>query len=277
MNTEAVTVVMPTFNGAAYVAEALTSVYEQTLCPREVIVVDDGSTDETCEVVRQFDDHPGFRLCLQTNQGAASARNHGIRQATTSHIAFLDQDDLWRPRKLERQLEEFEPSLGMSFTAFEHTTPTASKLMRHESWDPESHAVMGVLERENPFPPSTVLVRRDVIEGVGGFEDANFSEDWLTWLRIAAAGHPIGYLDEPLTEYRWHGGNPSDIDRAMLYERACTVFDRYGDRRLRSLWRLHAAVYAHQSEDRRTARQRILQAAIIHPLSARPGWAKLLF
>jgi glycosyltransferase involved in cell wall biosynthesis len=278
-----VSAVLPVYNGAQYVAEAIESVYAQTVLPTEVIVVDDGSTDGTPRIIEQFEGRPGFRSVRTPNGGPGSARNVGVEQATGEYVAFLDHDDLWRPTKLERQLAEFEPTWGMSFTAYERTNTTTSgvttsELTCHESWDPEPRAVISRLARSSATgTPSTVLVKRDALHRVGPFEDVSFGEDWLMWLRFARAGNPVGYLAEPLTEYRWHGENRSKDEHGAFFDCACQVFDLYGDRRLQAWWRLLAAIDAHERKDGQGARQRIFEAARIRPWSVRPGWAKLLF
>jgi len=273
-----VSVVLPVYNGEKFLAQAIESVYAQTALPSELIVVDDGSTDASREILRQFEGRPGFQAVRTPNRGPASARNTGIELATGEYIALLDHDDRWRPRKLERQLAEFDREWGMSFTAFEFTTPTGSELRRHDNWDPDPQAVIRQLERWNAIgPPATVLIRRSALERVGGFESAAHGEDWLMWLRLAAAGYRIGYLPEPLTEYLWHGANRSSDEPADHLNTACQVFDLYGEPRLRAWWRLLAAIDAHEHKNRQLARRRLFEAARIRPLSIRPGWLKLLF
>jgi len=277
-----VTAVVPAYNSGERIAEAIESIYAQTVLPDEVIVVDDGSTDGTPEVLRRFEGRPGFRSIRKPNGGEASARNAGVQLATGDFIAFLDHDDVWRPRKLEHQLAAFDPSWGMSFTWIEWSSTTGitpSHYPRYDSWDPDPATVLRQLESSCAVgPPSTVLMRRDALQKVGPFEHVRpFGDDWLMWLRFAEAGNRIGYLPEPLTVYRWHGGNLSNDDWGASFDAACAVFDRYGDRRLRAWRRLLAAIYAHEHDDLDRARKRIAEAARIRPWSVRPGWLRLLF
>jgi len=273
-----VSAVLPVYNGGELVVEAIKSVYAQTVLPAEVIVVDDGSTDDTPSILSQFQGRPGFRSVRKPQGGPASARNVGVDQATGEYIAFLEHDDLWRPQKLERQLADFDPAWGMSFTAYEMTTGTQSSVERHETWDPDAQAVVSLLARSCAVrPPSSVLIRRDALQRVGPFENVvPFGDDWLMWLRFAAAGNHVGYLPEPLTEYRWHGNNHSKSENGEIYDCACAVFDLYGHRRLRASWRLRTAIWAHEHRDRKRARRRIVEAASIRPWSVRPGWVKML-
>lgn len=273
-----VSAVIPVYNSSEFVADAIESVYAQTVRPTEVIVVDDGSTDDTPQVLSQFEGRPGFILIRRPNQGEASARNAGVERATGEYIAFLDHDDLWRPQKLERQLAQFDPAWGMSFTAYEHTTVPRSELVAYEKWDTDPLAVLRLLEG---FPVlrtcSTWLFRSDALRRVGPFETVlPFGTDWLMGLRFATAGNKIGYLPEPLTMYRWHGTNLSRNDDGRYWDCGCAVFDIYGGRRVRAFRRLLVAVYAHEHGDRRRARRRIIEAARIRPLSVRPGWVRFL-
>lgn len=274
-----VSVVIPVYNGAEFVAETIESVYAQTAPAQEVIVIDDGSTDDTPAVLRQFEGRPGYRMVRRPNGREASARNAGVQLATGDFVAFLDHDDLWKPTKLERQLAMFDPAWGMSFTAYDLATETGTEFKRlHDTWDPDPQAVIRTL---GPFcsvgPPSTTLVRRSVLQTVGPFEQVvPFGDDWLMWLRVAAAGHQIGYLPESLAVKHFHGGNLGGDDRGY-YDCACDVYDRYGNRRLRAWWRLNAACDAHDHQDRRRARRRILQAARIRPWAIRPAWVRLLY
>ena len=274
---ERVSAVIPVHNGSDLVGEAIESVYAQTVLPEEVIVVDDGSTDDTWRILGQFAGRPGFRRVRKRQGGSATARNVGVQHATADYVAFLDHDDLWRPEKLEVQVSRVEPDWGMSFTAYERAGPEGIELVRHEEWQPSPETVTARLGYECCVgPPSTAMLRREILQAVGPFEQVTpFGDDWLMWLRIASAGYPIGYVPEPLTVYRWHGANLSDDERGF-FDCACEVFDRYGDQRLRVWWRLHAAIYAHQHRDRGLARRRIMEAARIRPRSVRPGWVKLL-
>src|SRR3954452_17033481 len=115
-----VSAVVPAYNSGELVAEAIESIYAQTTPPDEVIVVDDGSTDHTPEVLLRFEGRPGFQWHRKTNGGEASARNAGVELARGEFVAFLDHDDRWRPEKLERQLASFDANWGMSFTWLEY-------------------------------------------------------------------------------------------------------------------------------------------------------------
>jgi len=201
-----VSVVIPTYNYGRWVAEAIDSALAQTLPPIEVIVVDDGSTDDTAAVLAAYGDR--IRVIRQRNQGPATARNAGIAAARGDVVAFLDADDLWKPRKLELQMARFDagPSLG-----FVHCGV--------ETFDADGNTLDVLAGREGRLAADLLRLRTDVVAGpgsslavpkavaeeIGGF-DATLprSEDWDFCYRIAAR-YPIGYVAEPLVRYRLHG------------------------------------------------------------------------
>lgn len=153
-----VSVVIPAYN-ATFIDETLSSVYAQTVAPHEVILVNDGSTDDTEDRLRQLASAlPGsFLWQSKPNGGTASARNVAIRLAAGDYIAFLDADDLWHPQKLERQLQHFAstPDLAMSFTGYtdnyESYRPPHGRaaypmsVMHHDCWNPDPDAVLALL------------------------------------------------------------------------------------------------------------------------------------
>jgi glycosyltransferase involved in cell wall biosynthesis len=206
-----VTVVVPAWNTSSVLTETLDSIRAQTFQDFEVLVVDDGSTDGTAEVVERHgaEDHR-FRLIRQGHAGVSIARNKAVAEARGEWIAFLDADDVWLPPKLERQLAllEQDPAAGLLFTNFFF-------------WDGNrdlavAYAPGAVLPGGNPlqalirsclFLLSTVMVRREHFLGSGGFDPAlRLSEDWDLWLRLAERGIHVRGLAEPLARYRrWPG------------------------------------------------------------------------
>lgn len=196
-----ISVVIPTFNRAPFLKEALQSVVEQTLQPSEIIVVDDGSTDETADLCKKS--FPQVRYLYQENRGVAAARNAGIKTATEKWIAFLDSDDLWLPEKLARQWE------------FVQENPQAKIVQTEEIWirngvrvNPgKRHQKKSGQIFENCVSiclvsPSAVMIDREVFEKVGAFdENFIFCEDYELWLRIALH-YPIDLLPDTVTVKR---------------------------------------------------------------------------
>jgi glycosyltransferase involved in cell wall biosynthesis len=204
---KSISVIIPTYNYGRYVREAIDSALAQTHPPFEVIVVDDGSTDETPRVLAEFGQR--IRVIRQENQGVAAARNTGVAAARGEYLALLDSDDVWKPRKLELQIARFEadPALGLvhcGAETFDGTGRTLTVLLHGtEGWVAEEmlrldrHVVQG--------PGSGILVPRRIVEEVGGFDDRlPPSDDWEICYRIALR-YRIGFVREVLVRYRQHG------------------------------------------------------------------------
>lgn len=206
----AVSVVIPAYNASRTIAETLESALAQTLADIEVIVVDDGSSDDTAEVIRRHED-PRVRLLQRPNGGVASARNAGIELARGDWLAFLDSDDIWLPHKLERQLELMsvhpgcQASEGSAYFVDDELKPL--KLRRCV---PVDDPLLSFLRFQNlPNAASSWVVRRSLIEEIGPFNaDLVILEDWEFSLRLARYAKPL-CIEEPLTLYRVHPGNTS--------------------------------------------------------------------
>ena len=188
-----VSVIVPTFNVAPYVGECLASVRAQTLPGWECIVVDDGSTDETVQRVREFAD-PRIRLIAQPNRGVSSARNAGLANAGGAYVLFLDGDDLLHPQALQRlsaQLDAHPQAVaayGNAWLIFEDGGPYPQKPLRwRASW---SGNLLERLMRWKTFlPMGSTLARASSARELGGFRtQLRLSEDWEFWCRLAALG-----------------------------------------------------------------------------------------
>lgn len=198
-----VSVIIPAYNKAEYTRRAVESVLAQSYPSIEVIVVDDGSSDNTSQVMASFKDK--IRYVLKTNGGACSARNLGIRESVGKYIAFLDCDDLYEPHKIQKCADYLEahPEYG-----FVHT---AARFINHEdrvegTYDHPKSRHQGWIARRlilgNHICNSTALVRREVLERAGFFDETIFTPgDWDLWLRLAGIAQ-VGYVGEPLTRYR---------------------------------------------------------------------------
>jgi len=219
---KSVSVIIPTYNYGRFIGEAVDSALAQTRAPLEVLVVDDGSTDGTAEVLAAYGDR--IRVLRQKNSGVAMARNAGIAAARGEYLAFLDSDDAWYPRKLERQMPRFdaEPSLGLVHCGAE-TIDSGGRTLKTSVDGLEGRVAEAMLrlDREVIMPQgSSIVVPKRVAEEVGGF-DARLppSEDWDFCYRVAAR-YAVGYVPEVLVRYRLHGSgihmNIARMERAML-------------------------------------------------------------
>lgn len=204
-----VSVIIPTYNSAKYVVEAVESVLAQTYKDFEVIVIDDGSTDETEQVMRRY--QTPVRYIRQQNGGVAVARNRGIAESCGKYVAFLDADDTWLPHKLERQLEALRQQSPhrACYSAF---TVVDSELnpMGISRSQRQGKALEDLLMRGNVIGSiCTVVCERSLFENIGGFDpELSQCADWDMWVRLAAKTEFL-YLDEPLVTYRQHGSNMS--------------------------------------------------------------------
>jgi len=206
-----VSVIVPVYNGGRYLRAALESVFAQTYRAIEVIVVDDGSTDDSGTIAQSF---PEVRYIHQTNQGVAAARNNGIEAARGEFFAFLDQDDLWTTDKLRVQVDYFlnHPDVGYTLTQqkfFLEPGATVPAWFRKELFDSvHTGWVLG-----------TMLVRRTAFEQIGnfatGYSAANDS-DWF--FRAKAAEIPMEILPELLLLKRIHEANDSGRAKDILSE-----------------------------------------------------------
>lgn len=219
-----VSVIIPCYNYSHLVGRAIESVLNQTYRDLEIIVVDDGSTDECREVVEKYRQ---VRYIYQVNQGPNAARNKGIMVASSSEfIAFLDADDEWLPHKLEKQIKVMDtrPLVGLVYSkiyTIEECSGAIIGTSRHHFFH-EGH-VMEKLFMHQFVPSPTPLIRRNVFERVGCFDPkAIGSDDWEMWLRISAH-FEFAYVSEPLAKYTVHKSWGSHTTY-LTYERDMLAF-----------------------------------------------------
>jgi glycosyltransferase involved in cell wall biosynthesis len=208
-----VSVIIPTYNSATLVTKAVQSVLAQSVQPTEIIVVDDGSTDDTRQRLSTY----GVRYLHQQNQGVAAARNLGLRQATGELIAFLDADDVWHPRKLELQIAAIaaNPDLVLLGTAvFDWPIEQPGNVNRAGVIKAMPWRKLAV---KNHLVTSSIVVRHTALAKAGDFDTAlQGPEDHDLWLRLAEAG-VVATLDLPLTGYRQV---PGSLSRQAITMRA---------------------------------------------------------
>lgn len=212
-----VSVVIPAYNAMAYLPETLDSVLQQAFLDFEVLIINDGSTDDIVQWASEHTD-PRVRLISQENQGLPGARNTGIAHAQGEYIAFLDADDLWEPTKLEKQVRCFQenPTAGVVYTwsllIDGHSKPTG----RIFASQAEGNVWRKLLETDVISNGSSAMVRRDCFESVGMFDRTLTSaEDLDMWLRIAVY-YQFAVVKEPLTFYRQYPSSMSKNRQRML-------------------------------------------------------------
>jgi len=199
--------VVPVYNGADYLGAAVESILAQTYLPCEIIVVDDGSTDESAAIIQRLAAAAPvpIRSFHQANRGVAAARNMGVAAASGSWIAFLDQDDVWLPAKLARQVAALkqQPDLGC--------VTVKQRFFLTEGFERPYWVRPELLERDLAgYTPSALLVKRALFSQLGRFDEtieATSDTDWIA--RAVDAGVLIGSVDEALLLHRIHPANQS--------------------------------------------------------------------
>ena len=211
-----VTVIIPTFNAAKYVVEAVNSALASRDVEVEVIAVDDGSTDDTWRLLESFDAR--VRRLRQDHGGPYRARNLGAREARGEWLAFLDADDDWTPDKLAKQLALADEKTSLIYTDRLNFGELGRLAERQsdgiELWDGD---IFEPLLRGNFITLSSVLMRKTAFDKLGGFQTERTGvQDWDMWLRYCADGGRIGLVREPLTRYRLHPGQmTNDLDQRV--------------------------------------------------------------
>ena len=213
-----ISVIIPTFNRSGYLIEALQSVLGQKHVDLELIVVDDGSSDDTAKRLQPF--LSTVRVQHQPHSGVSAARNAGIGMARGEWIAFLDSDDLWMPEKLSRQLDYLGRNPGLLICQTEEIWLRNGERLNPRKYHkkPSGYCFPLLLER-CLVSPSAVLMHRTLLDAVGVFDESlPACEDYDLWLRVGCR-YPIGLVEEPLVIKR--GGHPDQLSAAV------GVLDRY--------------------------------------------------
>jgi glycosyltransferase involved in cell wall biosynthesis len=225
-----ISVIMPTFNHELYIKEALRSIGNQTYKNIELIVINDGSTDRTDEIIKDYisnNSDKSIKYLSKQNEGVCKTLNIGLEMSTGDYVAFLASDDLWLPNRLAIQLEFMEnnKNIGMVFTDTWFLNFHSKTNRRWSDYKPKIRTyfkngiqntdLYALLLTQPLIPALTVLIRRNVLLDVGFFEEDLGCEDYDLWLRIAM-NYPIGYIHQPLAFYRIHGTNLSNDTNFML-------------------------------------------------------------
>ena len=282
-----ISIIIPTYNHARFVVFAVESALAQTYADREVIVVDDGSTDNTREVLSSYTDR--IRYIHQENRGLSAARNAGIRAAQGAFIAILDADDVWLPGKLDAQMRVFRqyPETG-AVSCIGEVVDDRSRGQRAEGRGRDLSSATGALSRickvgellcGNQFSGGSYgVVRRECFDKVGLFdEELRSSEDWDMWLRIGCRW-PLRIVTQVLASVRVSGDSMSaakNADRMLandlrvldkLFADPETKVNAY-DRGVAYAYRYVAAAWAHhQVGNQVKAREYILKAFLANPM-----------
>lgn len=198
-----VSVITPTYNRADFIGEAVESVLAQTLGDFELLVVDDGSTDNTREIMQPYLEDPRVHYFEQENRGQSGARNTALAQAKGEFICFLDSDNTWEPDKLERQLVvmELHPEVDIVYGDIITINEQGDEISR-DNMRRYSGRIVALLLRDNFVSINTSMIRRHCFDEVGNFDETErFATDYDLWLRFSAH-YRFHYLPAYLTHYR---------------------------------------------------------------------------
>ena len=282
-----ISAVIPTHNRENILIDALNSVQQQTFRPIELIVVDDGSVDNTKAIVQKWskkykeDSSFSVRYVFQANKGANAARNKGIAVATGEFIAFLDSDDKWLPDKLEKQMVIFQqdPTIGDVYCGLYHVDMKDGKRLNEVHLDyPTGWLLPKLLIHDVTAPTSCHVIKKQCFEEIGLFDETlPARQDWDMWIRVSSK-YKIGCVQEILVEQREHGGkrvraNPMNEIRAAKY-----IYEKYTYLRRQfpiwtslaarsSMYRRRGRVYFHRRLSYRKAVGMQLLAICVWPLN----------
>jgi len=197
-----VSVIIPAYNAEPYIERSVKSVINQTYRNLEIIVVDDGSTDKTAEIVKSYND-PRIIYLYQENQGQGPARNYGIGKSTGQYVTLLDADDVYLPEKVEKQVQFLQVHSQYKVVycnALHFYSRNPNRILKKKCVYPSGDIFPDLL-LTSLINPNTIMFHRQVLEKVGCFNEKRYyPEDWDMWLRISRAGFEFGYLDEDLVK-----------------------------------------------------------------------------
>jgi len=240
-----ISVVIPTYNRAFHLPETINSVLAQTLHDYEIIIVDDGSTDDTERVVASLDAKNVNYLRHKENIGVSAARNIGIKASRGEYLAFLDSDDLWMPGKISRQIELFKNNiqhLGVVYSAARVLDERSNTICAHLTPTSRGEILCSLLKANKlGGGSSSVMIRRQCFDDAGCFDESlTHCEDWDMWIRIAEKRYTFDYTKEELVVLTSHLKNSSADIREMILGREALL------EKHRSLYRQYPLVHSTQ-------------------------------
>lgn len=226
---EKVSVIIPTYNRGDKILKSINSVLNQTYSDLELLVVDDGSVDETEAVMQTITDDRVRYIKLQKNSGASNARNVGVEYATGEWIAFEDSDDLWKEDKLEKQMDygRMHPECAMIYCQYKMHIEGKIALVPNRHWAGELEGdIFPWLLVRNTIGTPTMLMKKTCFQEVGGFDTTLRSlEDWEFAIRFAEK-YLIGFVEEPLVD-AYHSAGGVSSGTAAYYESRCKMVATY--------------------------------------------------
>lgn len=221
-----VSIIIPTYNRASLIKKAVESLLNQTYKNIEILIIDDCSTDDTEKVIKYYRDDRIIYTKLEINQGAPAARNFGISKANGELIAFLDSDDRWESTKLEKQVKKLseDKKIGVVYTGIKKISSSSTKLLLPQK---RKNILNDLLIGNCVGSTSTVLIRKDLLLKVGGF-DLSFKscQDWDLFIRLALITE-FDYIQEPLVQYYEHDGERISTNSTSVVDGQVQIHQTY--------------------------------------------------
>ncbi|GAP10770.1 glycosyltransferase [Bellilinea caldifistulae] len=284
--TPLVTIIIPAYNQGYYLGEAIQSCLNQTYPNIEIIVVDDGSTDNTQEVAHSYN-NPKIKYLYKQNGGLSSARNAGIRAASGEYLSFLDSDDMFLPPKIELLMDKFKANPELGFVAghallIDQRGKVIPKKFETFLPSPIQNLILG-----NPFHVGSVMIKKEWQEKIGYFDETLRSyEDWDYWLRLAIEGCNMEVVPVAVSKYRFHTGQMTRNGEQMTTANLAVLEKTFTNPNLSQEWQkmkpkayahahLRAAAHGFLSSDFRFAHEHIRMALKLDPTLSEEGYLRL--
>lgn len=226
-NEPLVSVVIATYNMGQYLGEAVESVLGQTWKNLEIIIVDDGSTDDTPDVIKRFKNNRRVRYISTENQGQPRAKNRGLKEAVGEYLGFCDADDLWQPDKLQLQMPAFlDSNVGVVYSDVKYINENGFEVNKIQPYSRFSGHVTKQLMIKNFIPFGTAIIRRECVEKNGYFDqDLPMGIDWDLWLRYSVDWN-FNYIQHKTYAYRIWSGQMSNNYRGR-YDNAFKILKKF--------------------------------------------------
>lgn len=247
MNNPLVSVIVPAYNHELYIEDCLKSIVSQTYDNLEIIIINDGSKDNTGLVIEKFIEvqNRKIKYISKENEGLCKTLNMGLKLSKGKYIAFIASDDLWVSTRIEKQINFLEnnKNIGLVYSDAYFIKDNKKTEIKYSDYKPrisryfkdsiQNTNIYELLLVDNFIIALTVLVRRECYDKAGIFDESLKIEDYDMWLRITKY-YPIGYIDVPLAYYRLHKTNVSNNMRLMLGEAIKTIFKQFKEEPLKS-------------------------------------------
>jgi len=278
-----ISIILPLYNGGEFIEKTLLSIGQQSFNNAELIVVDDGSTDNSVEIIKNISSESScpilknLKIFSQKNGGVASARNHGIDAAKGEWLSFIDQDDIWLPGKLEKQIEMLHgTNASFCYTAFTRFYSDGKEVPKQNGSSDRNKSLRSLISGQLFIPPSAVLVKKEIAEIIGGFNsDFIPSDEWDFFLRILEKYDPV-YCPEILVKFRSHPTSTAKKQKRKIFEAQLKVIEQHTaiaketgfykelkKRKANVLW--HLGKEHEADNDKKTAREFYIEAIKNNP------------